>query len=174
MQVIHDFGKAFLRFVLPGHVVKVDAFRGLDIDLRVALAHAEHHGVGASGLLRQFPAHILSQADEYQHGEHGREEDAQQRRCGLFDVFGKGGACIVEPLYQAWVLHDAGGVDGGIFLIREDDLGTVHLYPADVLFGGHFHKGAVIYFHDLSLHKQRSHDHVEEENDQHGDSVIVN
>ena len=47
MQVIDDLLQVLLGLVLTGHIGKVDALGGLDVDLGIGFAHAaEHHRVG--------------------------------------------------------------------------------------------------------------------------------
>ena len=41
MEVVHDLRQVLLGLVLTGHIGEFDAVGGLDIDLGVALAHAE-------------------------------------------------------------------------------------------------------------------------------------
>ena len=61
MEIVHDLGKAFLRLVLPGDIVKADAVRGLDVDLGIALSHAEGHHVLSAHLIHELFPHELAE-----------------------------------------------------------------------------------------------------------------
>ena len=61
MEIVHDLGKAFLRLVLPGDIVKTDAVRRLDIDLGVALSHAEGHDILAAHLIHELLSHEVAE-----------------------------------------------------------------------------------------------------------------
>ena len=54
MQVIDDLRKVLLRFILTGNIAELDAFRGLDVNAGVGFSHAEHHGIGAAGLIHHL------------------------------------------------------------------------------------------------------------------------
>ena len=64
MEIVYDLGKAFLRLILAGYIVKADAVRGLDIDLGVALSHAEGHDILAAHLIHELFAHELAKNDK--------------------------------------------------------------------------------------------------------------
>ena len=64
MEIVHDLGKALLCLVLPGDVVKTDAVRRLDIDLGVALSHAEGHDILAAHLIHELLSHELAKNDK--------------------------------------------------------------------------------------------------------------
>ena len=59
MKKIYNLCENLLRLVLAGDVAEADAGGRLDVDLRVALAEAEGHGVLAAGLLDPAQCRIV-------------------------------------------------------------------------------------------------------------------
>ena len=74
VQIIYHLSQTLLGLVLPRHIIEMNPLRGLNINLCAALAHAEHHSVRPSRMLRQLPAQILPQKNKYQHGQHSRQK----------------------------------------------------------------------------------------------------
>ena len=66
-RLIHNFGEALLGLILTGHIAEMNALRRGDIHLRIALSHAERHGIRPAELRHQLLAQILSDPDENQH-----------------------------------------------------------------------------------------------------------
>ena len=77
MQVLHNLGQALLGFVLARYIGEFDALGGFHIDLGIALAQTEHHGIGPSGLIHHLFGHELSEADEQDHRQSPGEQEIE-------------------------------------------------------------------------------------------------
>ena len=86
MEIVDYLRKALFRLVLTRNVAEMYALGRRDIDLRVALAEAECHGVFAARLFHQLLAHILAESDENYQREHKSQQEAHQRRGRRFDI----------------------------------------------------------------------------------------
>ena len=75
MEIVDDFRQILLGLILTGHIGEFDAVGGFDIHLGVALAHVEHHGVGAAHFLHELFGHPLPQTDE----DHQRQDQGEQQ-----------------------------------------------------------------------------------------------
>ena len=72
VEKIDNFRQVFLGFVFTGYIVEADALGGMDVDFRIALAHAEHHGIpAAAGFFQQLFRHILSNGDKQYKRQNG-------------------------------------------------------------------------------------------------------
>ena len=174
VQIINDLRKVLLGLVLTRHIGKTDAVGGWNVDLGVALSHAEGHGVRPACLRHHLLGHVLSQGREDQDGQNKTQEKAEQRRHSFFNVPGKRRAGGVKAIRQGRIVHFTGLVDLFAVLVRKDDLGIIDLHGADVLVLDHFHKGAVVHFLHTGARKQRRHDHVEDQNGQQRNAVVIN
>ena len=54
----------------------MNSFRGLDIDLGVALAHTKGHGILAAHLFHHFLAHVTAKGYEDHQGQHKGQKEA--------------------------------------------------------------------------------------------------
>ena len=173
VQVVDDLLQVLLGFVLTGHIRKVDALGGLDVDLGIGFAHAaEHHRVGAAHLFHELFVHKVAQRGEEDDGQHEPEQEAEDGRGLLHDLAGKRSPGVIQALGEAGVVHQAGPVDLGLVFVGKDDLVALNVHTADVLFLGHAHKGAVIHLFDLALAHPRHQNEVEEQKHQQHDGVI--
>ena len=173
MEIVHDLGKAFLRLVLPGDIVKADAVRGLDVDLGIALSHAEGHDILAAHLIHELFPHELAENNKDDQRQNERQKIAQHRRHGLLNILGKFRAGIVQALRERRIVHNAGHVDRIVVLVGKYDLRIAHIDLADLLFGDHAHKGAVIrLLHVLPVQKRRDED-VEKKQRNERNGVII-
>ena len=169
-QVIHDLLQIVFGFVHALHVGEVDAVRGLDVDLGVALTHVEDHGTGATGLVHQALGQELSQHQEDEDRQDPGEDEARQRRRLLDDLAREFRTGFVQTLRQPRVVHDAGAVEQRTVLVREQDHVAAHFDLADLAVFRHGHEGAVVHLFDLLLGHGRDHEHVEQQHqDQHDD-----
>ena len=171
VEIFHDLGQVFLGLILAGHVAEMDALGGIDIDLGIGLAHAEHHAVAPS-LAHELLAHKLSQADEDHHGQDPREQYGCERRHFLHDLLGECRAGFVQPVDQTGVKHHTGLIDGGLILVGEQNLIVLHLHQTDLLGLRHIHKCAVIHLLNLPLGKP-GHDQGVEQHQRQDDDEIV-
>ena len=81
MEVVDHLLKVLLRLVLARDIGKADALRGLDVDLGVGFAHAEHHGAcAAAGIAHHLFIHVLAEADEDDYRQHPSQQEAEKRR----------------------------------------------------------------------------------------------
>ena len=173
MEVIDDLLQVFLGFVLTGHIREPDAVGGLDIDLCVGLAHAaEHHRVGTAGFFHELFVHLVADEAEQQDGQHEPHQEADQRRTLLHDLAGELCAGVVQALGETGVAHEAGLVDLTLIFIGKHDLVGLDVHPADVLFLGHGHKGAVVHLFDLALRQPRHQHEVEHQQHQQHDGIV--
>ena len=174
MEVVDHLLQILLGLVLTGHVGKADAaVRGLDVDLGVGLAHAEHHGAcAAARLIRQLLGHELADADEDDQRQHPAQ-DAQERGHLLHDLTGELRAGGVEPVYQLRVVQHAGLVDLAAVLVGEDDLVGLDLHLADFLVLRHGHEGAVVHLLHLLPCQQRHGEEVEQQQHQQRHNIII-
>ena len=173
MQVVHDLRQVFLGLVLTGHVGKFNAVGGFDVNLGVAFAHVEHHGVGAAvGPLRQLFGHQLADADEDHQGQNPVQQDGQQGGRLFNDFAGEYRPGLVEPLGPSRIVHQAGFEDFGALLVGEDDLVGLDVHLADVSLLGHGHKGAVVHLLDLPLQDPGHHQPVEQHHHQQDNEII--
>ena len=175
VEVIDHLLQILLGLVLTGHVGKADAaVRGLDVDLGVGLAHAEHHGAcAAAGLVRQLLGHELADADEQKDRQHPRQQDIQERGHLLHDLAGELRAGGVEPVHQLRVVQHAGLVDLAAVLVGEDDLVGLDLHLTDLLVLRHGHEGAVVYLLHLLPCQQRHGEEVEQQQHQQRHNIII-
>ena len=167
MQVVDDLLQVLLGFVLTGHIRKVDALGGLDVDLGIGFSHAaEHHRVGAAHLFHELFVHKVAQRGEEDDGQHEPEQEAEDGRGLLHDLAGKRSPGVIQALGEAGVVHQAGPVDLGLVFVGKDDLVALNVHTADVLILCHAHKGAVIHLFDLALAHPRYQNEVEEQKHQ--------
>ena len=173
MEIVHDLLEAVLRLVLTRHVVEADALRRLHIDLGIALAHAEHHGVLSAVLGHNALIEHLADKEEQHQRQQSRQQIAEKGRGGLRDILREFCAGFVQPLRERGVVHHAGLIDLRFVLVGEDDLAALDLYLADVLFLDHAHERAIIGLLDLRLHQQRRDDPVEQQDHDQNNAVVV-
>ena len=173
VQIVHDLGKVFLRLVLARHIVKPDALRRGDVDLGVALSHAEHHGVSAaSGALQQLFVHVLANADEDHQRQQPREQKAQQGGHRGRRNFGECRAGRIQALGQTGIVHCAGLVNFGAVLIGEQDFVVLDFNFADLLPLRHAHERAVVHFFDPVLVDERHGQKIEQQQRREHNGVI--
>ena len=171
VQVVHDLGKVLLGLVLAGHVGELDAVGGLHVDLGVALAHVEHHGVCAACGLGQLAGQQLAQQHEDQNRSDPAHKEAQQRRHLLDDLAGELRAGGVQPLGAVGIVHQAGLVDLAL-LVGEQDAVGLNLHLIDLLFVGHGDEGAVVHLLNLHLADVGHQQGVEQKQRQHDDQIV--
>ena len=176
MQVIDDFLKIVLGFVLACHIGKADAAVGRgDIDLGIAVAQPEHHGIGpAAHLFDHLLIEELAEGDKKHDRQDPCQEKAHQRGGLLHNLGGELGAGGIQTLGEVRVVHHAGLVDILAVFICEKDLVAFDLHLADLALFGHGHKGAVVHFLDLLPGQKRQDKGIEHHKNQQDDAVIVN
>ena len=174
VEVVDDLRQVLLGLVLAGHIGKLDALGGLDVDLGVGLAHIEHQGVAAAHFLHQAAGDDLTDGDK----DHQRQDPAQdiRQQGSLLDLLAGGGdAGVQEPLHQAVVRHDGGLVDG--FAVgggKEDAVALLlDLHLADLILLGHGDEGVVVHLLDLVLRQPGHGQQVEQQHQQYHDHVVV-
>ena len=79
VQVLHDLLQVFLGLLFARHIRKLNAFRGLDVDLGVALAHSEHQRVRPARLVHHSLVEHISQPGEDSDRQHPGEKEGEQR-----------------------------------------------------------------------------------------------
>ena len=174
VQIVHDFRQIFLGLVLARHIGELDAVGGFHIDLGVGFSHVEGHGTCAAACpVHQLFGHELPQHHENNHWQNPGQQNGKQRRSFLNDLAGEYRSGVLQTVNQTGVVHQAGFVNGGAFLIREQDLVVLHLNPADVLLLRHGHKGAVVGFPDLPLQDPGHQQQIEEHNAQKYHKIVV-
>ena len=91
MQVIDDFLKIVLGFVLACHIGKADPSVGRgDIDLGIAVAQPEHHGIGpAAHLFDHLLIEELAEGDKKHDRQDPCQEKAHQRGGFLHNLAGR-------------------------------------------------------------------------------------
>ena len=176
MQVIDDFLKIVLGFVLTCHIGKADpSVGGGDIDLGAAVAQAKHHGIGtAAHLFAHFFIEQLANDNKDDDWQDPGEEEGHQRGGFLHDLGGELGAGGIQTLGEVRVVHHAGLVDILAVFICEKDLVAFDLHLADLALFGHGHKGAVVHFLDLLPGDKRHDKGIEHHKNQQDNAVIVN
>ena len=160
MQVIDNFGKVLLRFVLARNVRKLNAVRRLHVHLRTALAHVELHGVRAAHFLHELPRQKLSQHHKEHNRQHPAHDKAHQRGHLLHNLAGKLRAGIVKALYKAVVIQKAGFINFALVLICEQNLVVFNLHLTDFFALRHLDERAIVHFLHLVLCNQWHHQHV--------------
>ena len=173
MQIVDDLLQVFLGLVLARNIGEVDALGGLNIDLDVAAAHAEHHRVAAAELVRHLLGHILPEGDKDQDGEHPAENVHEQR--GLLDLLAlEGNARLQKPGGEVVVRHHGGLVDNSLVLIGKENAVVLLLNfdLADLVLLDHLDKGVVVHLLDLVLREPRHGKEIEEKYREHGDGVV--
>ena len=174
MEVVHDLGKRFLCLVLTGHILKMDALCGLDVDLRAGFSGAaEHQGVLAAGAFYQLLSHVLADGNEDHQWQNGRQHEAQHGRHRLLDLLCERRAGIIQALRQRRIVHRAGRVDLLLVLVGKEDLVVLDLDFSDVLFLDHAHERPVVHLSHLIFHQQWGHDQIKQQHDQQDDAVVV-
>ena len=176
MQVVDDLLQIVLGLILARHIGKADAaVGGGDIDLGVAVAQPEHHGIGpAAHLFAHLLIEELAEGDKNHDRQNPCQEKAHQRGGLLHDLAGELGAGGVQTLGEAGVVHHTGFVDGLAVLIGKQDLVAFDLHLADLALFGHGHKGAVIHLLDLPFGDERQDEGVKDHQHQQHDGIVVN
>ena len=158
MEIVHDFRQQFLGFFLAGNVLELDAGSGLDVDLGIALAHAEHHGtVAAAHTLCHF---LVEEVEHQQHqgnGQHVADQDVQQRTGAAVDLRFKLCTGGVQPVDEFRIVQGAGLVYLLFVLVSKCDLTAFDLDRADFLVLCHADECVVADFLDASLEQVREH-----------------
>ena len=95
----------------------------------------------------------------------------ERRNRLLYDPF-KLRAAVVETLCQARIFHSGGLIGFALFFIRKNNFCVLDLYQSDVSVIDHIHKGVVANLCHLGMPKQRSDQHIKEENDQKDHTVV--
>lgn len=111
----------------------MNALCGLDVNLGIALAHAEHHGIFAACLIHEFFAHVLPEADKDNQRQNKGQQEAENRGSGLLDFLLKFCAGIVQTLYQLRVIHFTGLVCGLVGFVGKNNFAVVNFDFSDVL-----------------------------------------
>ena len=175
MEVVDDLGQVLLGLVLTGHVVKLDALGGLDIDLGVGLAQVEHQGVAsAAHFLHHAAGDDLPDADKDDQRQHPTQNVHQQR--ALLDLLAGGGDASVQQTLHQSVVGDDGGLVDGLFILagKQDAVALLlDLHLADLALLRHGHKGVVVHVLDLVLRQPRHGQQVEQHYHQKHDQVVV-
>ncbi len=173
MKIVDDLGEILFCLVLSRDIGKPNAVARRDINLCIALSHAEGHRVRSARLRHQFFRHILSECGKKQNRQNDRQEKAEKRRHPLFDIAGELCPRAIETLGQSRVIHRARFINLLVVFIRKNDLGIADFHFSDVLLFHHFHKGAVIDLFDSGVGNHRGDDHIEKQNDEQYDAVII-
>ena len=153
VKIFHDLCEIFLGLIFSCHVVKPDPFGGFDVDLGVALAHTEHHGV-AAGLVHHLLRHVPSQEykeDDRQHPVHQQGHPRGSLPLYLAGEFRTG---FVQSFRQFIIIYHAGLIyDVLVFFICKYDFVFLRLdlHLADLFVFSHGNELAVIHFLDLTL-----------------------
>ena len=174
MEVVDHLLQILLGLILSGHIVKLDALGGLDVDLGVGLAHIEHHGVSAAHFLHETAGQHLPQSNEDDQRQHPTKNTHQQR--GLLDLRAAGGdAGLQQPGDQIVVRHHGGLIDGLFFGVGEQDtvLLLLNVHLADLLLLHHADEGVVVHLLDLVLGDPRHGQQIEQQQHQHHQQVVV-
>ena len=124
-------------------------------------------------MVHELFGHELPQGHEKHHGQNPGQQNGQQRRGFLNDLAGEYRPGVLQPVHQTGVVHKAGFVNGGAFLVREQDLIVLHLNPADVSLLRHGHKGAVVGFPNLPLQNPGHHQQIKEHHTQKHHKIVV-
>lgn len=150
----------------------MNALCRLDVNLGVALAHAEHHGVFAARLIHELFAHVLAETDKDNQRQNKGQQETENWGSGLLDFLLELCAGIVQTLYQLRVIHFTGLVCGLVGFVGKNNFAVVNFDFSDVFVSNHAQKRAVIDILDLMLHEHRPCDQVQQNHDQQNDSVI--
>ena len=86
VQIIHDFRKIFLRFILSGNIFEMNTIRRRHIDLCLILAKAKHHRISSASPVHELLVHILPDGKENQQGKDPGFNEAHDWRFLLLDV----------------------------------------------------------------------------------------
>ena len=173
MQILHDLHEIFLGLLLAGDVRKTDSFRRFDIDLGVALAHAEHHRGGpASRAVHHSFAHEIAEPAEDRDGQHPAEEKSGHGRRLRDDVAPELGAGGIQPVHKSVVLHMARGIDLSV-LVRKQNIVRSELYFFNLFVLGHCHEGPVIHFLNGSPLKRRHDKGVDDHHEQNDRQRVI-
>ena len=175
VEVVYDLLKVLLGLVLTGHIGKADALGGLDVDLGIGLAHAEHHGVAVSAhFLHHIAGNELADADKEDQRQHPAQNAHQQG--GLLHLLAGGGdARVQQTLHQPVIGNDGRFIDGLIVLTGEQDAVALLLYLhlPDLFLLRHGDEGVVVHLTDLVLRQPGHSQQVEQQQHQHRNNVIV-
>ena len=175
MEVVDHFLQVLLGLVLTGHVVKLDALGGLDVDLGVGLAHVEHQGVAsAAHFLHHAAGDDLADADEQDQRQHPAQNIHQQG--ALLDLLAGGGDARVQQALHQPVVGDDGGLVDGLFILagKQDAVALLlDLHLTDLALLRHGYKGVVVHIPDLMLRQPRHGQQVEQHHDQKRDQIVV-
>ena len=175
MQVLHNLGQALLGFVLARHIGEFDALGGFHIDLGIALAQTEHHGIGSSGLIHHLFGHELSEADEQDHRQPPGEQEIEPRGSFLNDLAPGGNTGIQQTLGEFGIGHHTGLIDGSAVLAGKEDqvfLG-LNLCGADIPVLHHGDEGVVIHFMDLAFGQPGHEQEIEQHEQQKHQAIII-
>ena len=174
MEVVDHLLQVLLGLVLAGHVVKLDALGGLDVDLGAGLAHVEHHGVSAAHFLHHAAGDDLPDADEQEQRQHPGQ-DIQQHRALLDLLAGGGHVRVQQTLHQTVVGDDGGLVDGRLLLVRKQDAVALllDLHAAQLALLRHGHEGVVVHLLDLMLRQPRHGQQIEQQQHQQRHDIVV-
>ena len=152
MEIVHNLRQQLLCLLFAGDILKLDAGGGLDVDLGIALAHAEHHRTAVTAHALR---HLLVEEVEYQHhegnGENVADEDIHQRTGAVVDLCLEFCAGVVQTGDEIRIVQHAGAVDLFLILVGEGDLAGFDLNRTDLLVFRHADEGVVSYFLDTSV-----------------------
>ena len=171
MQIIDDLGQVFLRLILTRHIAETDARGRLHVNLRIALSHAEHHGVSAHFVHRPL-IHPLADGHKDHNGQHPGNQKAHDGRRLLYDFGSELSAGVMQTFRQTRIIHQTRFVNLGIVLIGEKDLVILNLHLTDILLFRHIHEGAVIHFDDLCLQHSGHHQKIQQQQNEHHYDII--
>ena len=171
VQILHDLLQVFLGLLFARHVRESDALRGLDVDLGVALSHAEHHGIGAAGLLHHPLVEEVSQTREDRDGKYPGQEEGQKRRHGLYDIAAEFHIVLVKAVCQIQIRHRRRREDLAL-AVRKQNLGRGDLHLLHLVIFCHGDKCIVVCLRDLGAPQRRHHQTVEQDHDDHDQEHI--
>ena len=172
MEIIDDFLKGFLGFILAGYILEGFSRLGGNVNLGIALPEAHH--VASAHFRSQIAHDQLSDDHKEQEGQDPIVEEAHNGRFLLRDHLGKFDFCFDQTADQFRIIHPARNIDlfFSILIAKESNpvLGDFHL--GSFAFIHHVQKVGVTDFVDFGLEKHRADDCIDNHDQQDGRDVI--
>ena len=162
MEIVHDFRKVFLCLIFTRNVGKFNTVRGVNINLGVALAHVEHHGILTAHFLHHVFGNELTDQKECGDRKNPIKNDLREDTGLLYNLTRKVCTRRMKSLGESGIVYNACFINLFFFFIGKYDiiLGFDDLDEPNVALIGHRHKGAVIGFFNLRIHNHRHNDHI--------------